>query len=108
MPWVDASRCKGCNVCIKVCPVPGAIIPDEGAVRIVQDKCTRCGKCMEACPAGAIRPNSEKSSLRGGGFGQGLQDGSGGRGAGRGLGRGGGSGLGGGLGRGGGRGRGRP
>lgn len=47
-------RCKGCTMCSKVCPV-GAI---SGVVKelhvIDQDKCIKCGACMEKCRFSAI------------------------------------------------------
>lgn len=47
-------RCKGCTMCSKVCPV-GAI---SGVVKelhvIDQDKCIKCGACMDKCRFAAI------------------------------------------------------
>ena len=46
--------CKGCTKCVKVCPT-GAI---SGTVKerhvIDQDKCIKCGACMDACSFAAI------------------------------------------------------
>ncbi len=51
---IDPAKCKGCTLCARVCP-NGAI---EGIVReahlIIQDKCIKCGACMEKCKFGAI------------------------------------------------------
>ena len=43
--------------CIAACPEPGAMIvaPETGAVRIVEEKCTGCSKCISACAIGAIK-----------------------------------------------------
>ncbi len=81
MPWVKEDLCKGCAICVKACPVEGAIEMKDKKAYIHNDICTRCGKCMEVCPTDAIRPNSENPALRGFGMG-------GGRGMGRGTGRG--------------------
>ncbi len=102
MPWVKEDQCKGCGICVNVCPVNGAIKMVNGKAQINNAICTRCGKCMEACPTNAIRPNSENPAMRGVGRGGGSGMG---RGMGNGTGRGQGRGMGGGQGRGMGRGR---
>ena len=51
---VIADKCKGCTACARKCPV-GAI---QGAVKEVhvidQEKCIKCGVCMDTCKFGAI------------------------------------------------------
>lgn len=46
--------CIGCRRCHKVCEF-GAITMDGPLAVIDQDKCTRCGKCVEVCPTHAIQ-----------------------------------------------------
>jgi len=57
---VDEERCKGCGLCVNVCPVeiienaedrinqngyhPAEIKPEN------QDKCTSCTQCYQICP----------------------------------------------------------
>ena len=47
--------CQGCieHPCIEVCPV-GATHMENGKSVIDQDKCIKCGKCLNACPYNAI------------------------------------------------------
>jgi len=59
---IDPAKCKGNGACIAVCP-EGAIKGGEGLISVVDnEKCTRCGKCFDACSecavikAGAIKP----------------------------------------------------
>ena len=52
--YIDPEKCKGCTLCARNCPV-NAI---EGTVRnphsILQEKCIKCGTCMDKCKFGAI------------------------------------------------------
>ncbi len=45
--FVRLSRCTGCGICVKACPV-GAV-PLEGKIPHVSEACIRCGKCTESC-----------------------------------------------------------
>ena len=47
-------KCKGCTLCSKKCPV-GAISGEvKGQHVIDQDKCIKCGRCIESCKFDAI------------------------------------------------------
>jgi uncharacterized protein (DUF362 family) len=53
-PKLKKEICKGCGVCVQVCPA-GAISLNERAVVFNYKKCIRCYCCQEMCPEGAIR-----------------------------------------------------
>ncbi|MBN1837823.1 MAG: 4Fe-4S binding protein [Spirochaetales bacterium] len=50
---VDTPRCRGCGICVTVCPVKA--ITMRGAIPVIDNaRCTDCGRCIEACHFGAI------------------------------------------------------
>jgi Fe-S-cluster-containing dehydrogenase component len=52
----DIVICRNCDspACVAACP-PGALrVLDGGRVLLVQEECTRCGACLDACPHHAI------------------------------------------------------
>lgn len=51
--WCTAPHGSGCTRCTAVCPT-GAISLDEGAPRIDESLCTRCGMCAGICDAFAF------------------------------------------------------
>ncbi|MCI8442223.1 MAG: NADH-quinone oxidoreductase subunit NuoF [Provencibacterium sp.] len=52
--YIDESKCKGCTLCARNCPV-GAISGNIKEPHIIdRSKCIKCGACMEKCKFGAI------------------------------------------------------
>ena len=56
--YVDERRCTGCGDCVEACPA-GAIELLEGVAQIDGELCCACEACLDACPVGAILSVSE-------------------------------------------------
>jgi NADH:ubiquinone oxidoreductase subunit F (NADH-binding)/Pyruvate/2-oxoacid:ferredoxin oxidoreductase delta subunit/(2Fe-2S) ferredoxin len=51
---IDTDICKGCTLCMKHCPT-GAIVGEAKKTHyVVDEKCIRCGKCLETCRFDAV------------------------------------------------------
>jgi NAD-dependent dihydropyrimidine dehydrogenase PreA subunit len=50
---IDQEKCVKCKRCIQVCPTFSV---DEGSINVgkMRITCTKCGKCVDACPKDAI------------------------------------------------------
>ena len=51
---VNAALCKGCGICVGVCPYSAITMQNRVAV-IDQAECTACRACLEVCPTGALQ-----------------------------------------------------
>ncbi len=59
----EISVCKQCETpaCVAVCPSEALVIDNQGIVILLEDNCTKCGNCMEACPYNAIFFNANQN-----------------------------------------------
>ncbi len=52
-PKVLAEKCTACGICIDACPT-GTIVMEKGKAFVKTDNCKRCNICIKACPEEAI------------------------------------------------------
>lgn len=52
LQWVEA-HCIGCNTCLGVCPTR-SLARSADFLEIDRSVCDLCGRCVDACPAGAL------------------------------------------------------
>ncbi len=51
---IVAEKCRGCTLCQKICPAHAIIGTTKNPHIIDEDKCVKCGACMNNCHFGAI------------------------------------------------------
>lgn len=71
-PVVDAGKCTGCKLCMKICPsravevktpTAGEGLPVEFKLSV--ERCVSCGLCVESCPRTALAFKKEKANVCG-------------------------------------------
>ena len=67
MVQIDKDACKGCGICIAMCPMQILEFSDDLNNRGVrypkvtmEEKCTKCANCMIYCPDFAVVVNKDE------------------------------------------------
>ncbi|MTI81935.1 MAG: CoB--CoM heterodisulfide reductase iron-sulfur subunit A family protein [Firmicutes bacterium] len=62
---VNEKWCKGCGLCVNICPYDARVIDENKDVAVVREVlCQGCGACVAACPSSASQQNGfEKKQI---------------------------------------------
>ncbi len=54
LPEIDRGKCTRCGLCIQTCPAQALKLTDAGPVFIAPESCTYCTQCETLCPVSAV------------------------------------------------------
>lgn len=54
LPMIDPQRCTGCGRCVDACPTEALGTVAGKAALVAPDACTYCTACQDICPENAI------------------------------------------------------
>lgn len=54
LPLINEEICTGCGRCVEACPTGALSLAEGHAAIICPELCSYCGDCEELCPKGAI------------------------------------------------------
>lgn len=54
LPRIIAERCTGCGRCVEICPVDALAQWADKAALAFPERCTYCALCEDICPEDAI------------------------------------------------------
>lgn len=57
--FIDSEKCKGCAICVSLCPLQAISIIQDKAF-IDQNRCNECLQCLDECPNNAIYQTIDK------------------------------------------------
>lgn len=73
LPKIDATKCIGCEICVKLCPNNVFSLINDTAVITNPEACDYVGACQEICPTEAISltyelvfPTTNEEDVKGG------------------------------------------
>ena len=58
---VIKEKCTGCGICVQICPFNSITIVED--IAVISESCTLCGACISDCPGNSIEIIDEKEKI---------------------------------------------